>query len=106
MRFVTRSLQVLASLLIAVSAGAHEGGLHSRGIVKEIAPDRLVIASTAGGEVSVTLVPRTRVLRGKRVVPITDIEQGERAVVHAASKGGGLEATEVRLAERAKRPKE
>lgn len=101
MRVGTTTILVLGAWLLAASAHAHEGGLHSRGIVKEITPDRLVLASTTGAEVGVALVPRTRVLRGKRTIPAAEIEQGERAVVHAARTDAGLEATEVRLAERA-----
>ncbi len=102
MRVGTTASVVLAVLLSGAGAQAHEGGVDARGTVKEITPDHLVLASTAGTEVRVMLVARTRIVRGKRPVTVADIQQGERAVVHAAHRGGALEATEVRLAEEAR----
>jgi hypothetical protein len=102
MRFGHASPVVLAALLFGAGAGAHEGGVDARGTVKEITPDRLVLSSAAGTEVTVTLAAGTRILRGKRPVGVADIKRGERAVVHAAQQGAILEATEVRLAEPAR----
>lgn len=99
MRISRASFVLLTACLFGAPARAHEGGMHSRGTVKEIAPGRLVLATTEGAEVRVMLAPGTRVIRGKRAVPVTDIHRGERAVVHAARQHGNLEATEIRLAE-------
>lgn len=90
---------MVAALCLAGAASGHEGGTDARGVVKEIAPDRLVLTTTEGAELSVALVPGTRIRRGPRAVPATEIRKGERAVVHATTRGGGLAATEVKLAE-------
>lgn len=93
------AIVVAAAVCLAGAASGHEGGTDARGVVKEIAPNRLVLTTTTGVELSVALVPETRIRRGPRAVPATEIRKGERAVVHAASRGGGLAATDVKLAE-------
>ncbi|HYD42197.1 MAG TPA: hypothetical protein VEB43_15330 [Anaeromyxobacter sp.] len=90
---------VVASACLAGPASGHEGGTDARGVVKDVAPGRLVLMTTTGAELSVALVAETRIRRGPRVVAATEIRKGERAVVHAALRGGGLAATEVKLAE-------
>jgi hypothetical protein len=80
------------------SAQAHEGGTHSRGTVKEITADRLVLTTTDGTSVTVALAPGTRILRGHEAIRASDVHPGERAVVHAATREGKLEATEVKVA--------
>ncbi len=80
------------------SAQAHEGGTHSRGTVKEISADRLVLTTTEGASVTVALAPDTRILRGQEAIQPSDVHPGERAVVHSAMREGRLEAREVKLA--------
>ncbi len=100
-----RSLKLLAATLaaaLALAVQAHEGGTHARGTVKEIAADHLVVAVAGGDDVRVVLLPGTQVLRGREAVPASDVRAGERVVVHAVPHGGTLEATEVRVAARAR----
>ncbi len=97
---ILRSL-VLAGALAAIPAGAHEGGTHARGTVAEITQERIVLSTTEGKRVTVSLTPGTRILRGHRSIQPSDIRAGERVVVHAAPRGGQLEATEVMVARKA-----
>ncbi len=98
MRVVRLLVLVLVAWLGGASALAHEGGAHARGTVKEITADRLVLATTGGTELSVTLVSGTQIVRGHHAIAVTDVHPGERAVVHASKHGERLEATEVMLA--------
>jgi hypothetical protein len=93
----TRSL-LLAGWLLGAPALAHEGGTHARGTVQEVAADRIVLRTTEGKLLSLPLTTRTRCLRGAREIQPSEIKPGERAVVHAASREGKLEAAEVRVA--------
>jgi hypothetical protein len=99
MRVVRVSLLALLAWLAGGRALAHEGGAHAKGTVKEISADRLVLATTAGTEVSVALVSGTQIVRGRHAIAVTDVHPGERAVVHASKRGDRLEATEVMLAD-------
>jgi hypothetical protein len=102
MRKKTMFTVALAGWLVAASAYAHEGGSHSRGTVKEITDDRIVLSTTQGASVTVAIAPDTRFVRGHRTIRAADVRPGERVVVHAANHDGKLEATEVMVAETAK----
>ncbi len=99
MRLVRLFLLVVVASVGARVARAHEGGAHERGTVKEITADRIVLATTAGTEVTVALSSETQIVRGKRVITTKDVRPGERAVVHASKHGERLEATEVMVAD-------
>lgn len=95
-----RKLMGGALLVIALLAGpvrAHEGGMHARGIVKEITRERIVLTTPEGKPLTIALGPRTRIIRGKQVVQVEGVRPGERAVVHATRTAGQLEATDVKL---------
>ncbi len=94
-----RRLLVVVAWLVGATALAHEGGTHAKGTVKEITPDRIVLATTGGTELSVALVSGTQIVRGHHAIAVKDVHPGERAVVHAARRGERLEATEVMVAE-------
>lgn len=96
MREIIRALLVAAAILGGV-ASAHEGGTHRRGVVQEIAKDRLVLAVEDGKPLTYVLGPGTRIRRSGRSVPVEEIRAGERAIVHAQQVDGRLEATEVKL---------
>ncbi len=102
MRKTTIVMVALAGWLVGARAGAHEGGMHERGTVKEVAADRIVLATTEGTSVTIAILPDTHIFRGHRAIRPADIHPGERAVVHAASHDGKMEATEVMVADTAK----
>jgi hypothetical protein len=89
---------VAAALLAGGLATAHEGGTDARGVVKVITAEELVVETTTGAELRVALVPTTEVQRGKQRILPREVRAGERVVVHAAPRGGRLEATLVRVA--------
>ncbi len=89
---------VLATALLTSSAQAHEGGTHSRGTVKEITAERIVLATPEGKTVTIAMEPETRIVRGDHAIRPSEVRLGERAVVHASPRGGKLEATEVMVA--------
>jgi hypothetical protein len=88
--------------LVGTAALAHEGGAHTRGTVKEITADRIVVVTTDEKEVVVALGAETRILRGQRVIGPTDVRPGERVIVHSTTHDGELEATRVMVAEAVK----
>ncbi len=92
----------LAGSLVGAATYAHEGGVHSRGTVKEIAADRIVLMTADGKSVTVAMDAETRIVRGRRTITAEEVRPGERAVVHAANRDGKLEATEVMVADVAK----
>ncbi len=98
MRLAAALPLLLAAWVLGPSAQAHEGGTHARGTVKEITADRLVLTTTEGASVTVAMAPGTRILRGREAIRASEVHPGERAVVHAATRDGRLEATEVMVA--------
>ena len=99
MRIVRLSLLVAVAWLGGARALAHEGGAHLEGTVKEITANRLVLTTSAGTDLTVTLAAGTQIMRGHRAIGATDVHAGERAVVHASKHGERLEATEVMVAQ-------
>jgi hypothetical protein len=99
MRIAAASCLALATWMLAASVQAHEGGTHARGTVKEISSDRLELTTTEGTSVSVALGPETHFMRGHKAIQAADVHPGERAVVHAAMRGGKLEAVAVMVAD-------
>jgi len=91
---------LVAALLSPVFAAAHEGGLDARGTVKEIGPDRLVLATADGAVRTFSIGEDTRFARGRAPVRVGDVRVGERVVVHARREGKQAHATNVRLAPR------
>ena len=89
------------ALLVAAlgwsSALAHEGGLHARGVVREVTKERIVLTTIEGKSFTASMGPATRIQRGGKAVGVGEIHAGERAVVHARRDGDRLEATEVKL---------
>lgn len=91
------TMVLIAALLAPAAGAAHEGGLDARGTVKEVTPERLVLA-TADGEKTFSLGADTRFARGREPARREDVLVGDRAVVHARRDGERVHATNVRLA--------
>lgn len=99
MRKMRMLVLALACSAFGATTHAHEGGVHSRGTVKEITADRIVLMTTEGKRVTLAIAAGTRIVRGHRRITTAEVHPGERAVVHAAARDGKLEATEVMVAE-------
>lgn len=97
MRRVTISSILVVAWLLGPTALAHEGGVHAKGVVQEVTSEQLMLHTTDGKMVTLPLTSQTHIMRGGRMIKASDIEPGERAVVHSASRKGRLVATEVRV---------
>ncbi len=88
---------MLLAALAAVPASAHEKGGRAIGVVAAVAPERIVVKTSDGHEVSFGVTPETRFLRGGKPARAEDVKVGERAVVHGKRAGEGLQALEVKV---------
>lgn len=77
---------------------AHEGGTHAKGTVHQVSASGIMLQTPEGKMVTLPVGQQTHVMRGDKVIELTDIKPGERAVVHAMTHDGKLEATEIRVA--------
>ncbi len=87
----------LAIGCLASPALAHEGGVDAKGTVKAVSGDRIEI-ETAHGAKSFTITSRTEFVKGRAPAKLSDIQPGDRVVVHGRPKDGALEAVQVRSA--------
>lgn len=87
---------VLLALATTTSAFAHEGGLHVKGVIKEVTPVKIVLTEATGKDVAFVVTKATEFSREGKPVKLEDAKPGERAVVHGAA-GGGTTAAEVML---------
>jgi len=76
---------VLLSLTLLTSALAHEGGHHTKGTVKEVTAERLVLSEADGHDVTFLVTKATEFYRAGQPVKAGDAKPGERAVVHGAA---------------------
>jgi len=93
----TLCIALATTLAIPAVALGHGSGVHTRGTIKEVTPDH-VILTAKGADQAFALGADTSIVRGEGPVRIEDVRVGERAVVHARREGGKLRATEIRLA--------
>lgn len=77
----------LALVLTTPAIGlAHKGHDHKlMGTVTMIAPDHVMMKTTAGKQVTVAVNAKTKVLKGKTAVKLTDVKEGTRVVMIVAS---------------------
>jgi len=99
MRRILLALLLLTAWLPGAVALAHEGGAHAKGTVHQVSAGEIMLQTTDGKMVTLPIGKQAQVLRGARAIAVTDIKPGERAVVHAMTRDGKLEATEIRVAE-------
>jgi putative ribosome biogenesis GTPase RsgA len=84
--------------LMAAAALAHGGEEHVLGTVTKVAQDSITV-KTAKSVVTVAVVPATTFTKGKLAAKITDLNVGDRVVIHAKeSTEGKLVADTVQLA--------
>jgi hypothetical protein len=79
---------------------AHEQGGQAMGVVESITPERIVVRTSDGHEVSFGLTKETRFVTGDKPGRAGDVRVGERVVVHGEREVGGLHAVQVKLAAR------
>lgn len=90
-------LSLSAVLAIAALAMAHEGHKHLMGTVVKLDTQQMVVKTTDGKTMSLSLNKDTKYSKGKAAAAATDLKVGDRVVVHAKSEVGKLTATEIRF---------
>ena len=89
---------LLAAVLAASPARAHEGGTDIRGEVVSVDAQHVTVRSGDGHELRYSLTPQTRVTVGGVVGKQADVTRGLRAVVHGTKVDGVVTATSIQLA--------
>lgn len=89
---------LLAVLLMATPASAHEGGVDVRGEVLSADTQRVTVRGGDGHERRYVLTPKTRITLGGIAAKPADVTPGLRAVVHGRKVDGVITATSVQLA--------
>ena len=88
-----------ALLLAAISllAHAHEGMIHVLGTAMALTDKSVTIKTTDEQIVQVSLLESTSYESGSTKLTLKDLRVGDRVVIHAVKKDGGLQAHEVRF---------
>jgi hypothetical protein len=89
---------LLAVLLIATPAPAHEGGVDMRGEVLTADAKQVTVRSGDGHEQHFALTSQTRITLEGIVAKPTALSPGLPAVVHGKKVGGVTTATSIQLA--------
>lgn len=103
MKLKLRLLSAMLALgLAAGTALAHGDKKHVVGTVEKLSAEAVTVKTADGKSVEVKLVAATAyvVLGADKVAKpakVADLHVGDRVVIHATSKGGALEAAEVRF---------
>jgi hypothetical protein len=79
-----RILVLLACLaLAATGVWAHGGEVHVIGTVTQVTANSVVVKTTAKAPVTVSVAPATKFIKGKAAAKVTDLNVGDRVVIHA-----------------------
>lgn len=89
----TRSWVVLfCGLVLAFAAFAHGNEQHVMGIVTQVSSDSITVKTTANAMVNVALMKETQFTMAKSPAKLTDLQVGDRVVIHAMMHGDKLTA--------------
>lgn len=84
--------------LLAVSAAAHEGHIHTiMGTVTGVDAHALQVKTPGGEVLSIAITDKTTVVRGKQKAAIADLQKGTRVVVEIGNGEDPLMAGQIRL---------
>ena len=96
-----RRTAIIGSLMLLAGAGAafaHEGHTHTmRGTVTAVRDSQLHVKTVEGKDIVIALNEKTKVLRGKNKLTLTDLVEGQRVVVDVGNGKSPLVAREVRV---------
>jgi hypothetical protein len=81
---------------------AHGSGAHIMGKVRAVHGSTLSVEEKGGKEQTIALDAKTRFEKSGSTAAVTDLQVGERVVVHARKDGDKLVAETVKFGERAK----
>jgi Domain of unknown function (DUF5666) len=94
-------LSLLLMLCCATAALAHGDKKHVMGTIEKVSPDSVVVKVKDGTSVMVKLVSSTVFIKHSSTsdtpAKVSDLATGDRVVIHATPKEGGLEANEVKF---------
>ncbi len=94
---------VQLSVLATFSPGralAHGSGAHIMGKVRAVDGSTLLVEEKGGKEQTIALDAKTRFDKGGTSAAVTDLQVGERVVVHARKEGDKLIAETIKFGER------
>jgi len=96
-------------VLSAAAVCAHGNKKHIVGTVEKISGNSVVVKTTAGKSVEVQLVPSTvyvqRIGSQQQPARLSDLQTGNRVVIHATPHGESLHADEVTFSPASGKPK-
>jgi hypothetical protein len=93
----TAALAAIVAATVAGAAHAHGAG-HLMGTAESVSTDRLVVKDQAGATHDVHLGPETRYRNGAGgVAKASDVQSGDRVVVHLGGHDAGAPAKEVQF---------
>ena len=79
-----RALILVACIsFITTVALAHGDEVHVTGTVASVAKDSITVKTTANALVTVAVVPQTTFTKNKSAAKLTDLNVGDRVVIHA-----------------------
>lgn len=95
----------IGSLSLPTWALAHGGLEHITGTVTNVGDNILAVKTTKGKTVRIHVDGKTEYVRGKQAAKISDLNAGDRVVIHAMEMNGSLVAHEVNSAANTKKSK-
>lgn len=90
-------ISLAAFFLAATLAVAHGNLQHIIGTVAKVSPNSVTITTNAGKTVEVVLAGDTKISKAGQAMQKTDIQVGDRVVIHAEMEDGKLSAHTVEL---------
>jgi hypothetical protein len=94
---ITRRVLLLALAITPAIAFAHGGLEHVRGTVAKISDQSVTVTTTAGKTVEVLLDAKTTYAKADKPIQKSDLQVGDRVVIHAAESGTTLTAHTVEV---------
>jgi hypothetical protein len=92
---------IVAVLMIAAPAFAHEGHIHKyMGTISSVHERQVTVKTTDGKQVTFTVGDKTEIVRGTTKAGTSDLTQGTRVVVEAEGGKEPMVAKLIRLAEK------
>ena len=90
-------LSLVLLILLCTIALAHEGMQHVVGTVASVSANSVSVKTTSGDTKQVAVDNSTKIVRGGAPVSLSDVQVGDRIVVHAKNQQGNLRAAEIEL---------
>lgn len=91
------AIAVIAAASVPLWLAAGGKDTHLEGVVMAAEGNRVTVKAQDGTTVTVLVTPRTKYLKGKDAVASSELKVGLRVALEALTKGGDLEAKQIRL---------